>query len=330
MSRRGSLLSPPRLPGPGSPDRTRSTYGWLPGLAVAAVAVTFLLVAIGALVRATGSGEGCSGWPKCSAGRWLPPLQYHAIIEYTHRMTAFIDIVLVGMVAVVAWRGYRRMPRVLGPALGGVGLIVLQAVLGGIVVRGDLAALLVSAHFGTAMVLVADLVYLAVAAHSLDRMPAPAPDAMTWLARGTAMACFALLVVGAYVRGENAGLAFPDWPLMNGRVVPDVSSVPAALHFTHRLLAVLVGVAVAVLAWRTWRSRRSRPPVAILAVTAAALFVGQVFAGAANVWTHLSQPAVVIHVALASLIWGTLVATAATARLVPGAKVPRVDARTLA
>jgi heme A synthase len=305
MSSRGSSFPAP------APRRDERR---LRGLAVAAVAMTFLLVAIGGLVRATGSGEGCSGWPKCSATSWLPPLQYHAIIEYSHRMTAFLDIVLVGLVAALAWRRYRAVPRVFRPAMGGVALIILQAVLGGIVVRGALAPLLVTAHFATAMVLVADLVYLAVAVYTIDRRPRGRPDALSALARSAAAATFGLMVVGAYVRGENAGLAFPDWPLMNGRLVPSLASTPAALHFTHRVLAVAVGITVAALAVRAWRARRERPAVTRLALLAAGLFVVQVFIGAANVWSRLAQPAVVAHVAVSSLIWGTLVATAAAAR----------------
>src|SRR5262245_58656512 len=114
----------------------------LQGVAIAAAATTFLLIAVGALVRATGSGLGCTGWPKCTPDRWLPPLTYHAIIEYTHRMTAFVDVVLVGVLAVVAWRGFRTVPRVIGPSIAAVVLVVFQAVLGGIVVRGELEALL--------------------------------------------------------------------------------------------------------------------------------------------------------------------------------------------
>src|SRR5262249_6979925 len=146
--------------------------------------LTFLLIAVGGLVRATGSGEGCTGWPKCSATRWLPPLEHHAIIEYSHRMTAFLDVVLVGALAVVAWRGSRHVPRIVRPAPAAAGLIVVRAVLGGIVVKGALAPLLVTAHFATAMILTAALVALAVWAFSLPAGPTGEPDELTRLAWG--------------------------------------------------------------------------------------------------------------------------------------------------
>jgi heme A synthase len=287
-------------------------------MAIAATATTFLLVAIGAMVRATNSGLGCSGWPKCSPSHWLPPLEYHAVVEYSHRFTAFLDIVLIGILAVVAWRGYRGVHRVFRSAVAAVALVFVQAILGGIVVKGGLAALLVTAHFGTAMILVAVLVYATVASFSVEARLRPPSDALTTIARAAAGATFALMAVGAYVRGENAGLVFPTWPLMDGSLIPPLTSAPAALHFAHRLLALAVGLLVALLAVWARRERVSHPAAATLALVAAGLFASQVLIGAANVWSRLAAPAVVAHVAVASLIWGAVVATAEVARIQGG------------
>jgi cytochrome c oxidase assembly protein subunit 15 len=288
----------------------------LQGLAIAASATTFVLIAVGALVRATGSGLGCTGWPKCTPDRWLPPLEHHAIIEYTHRMTAFVDVVLVAVLAVVAWRGFRSFPRVFRPAMAAVVLVFFQAVLGGIVVRGELHALLVTAHFMTAMVLAATLVIATVGAFTLDRRAVRLAmmDRLARTAWIAVLGMFALLGVGAYVRGEGAGLAFRDWPLMNGRVIPALSHLPPALHFTHRVLALVVLVVTGAFAAMAWRARRERPAVARLASIAVVLFVAQVMVGAANVWSRLAPAAVTAHVAVAGLLWGAIVAEAETAR----------------
>jgi heme a synthase len=317
MSER-TVLSPPRRPSGPSAGSSRRSDAWLRGLSVAATATTFLLIGIGGLVRATRSGLGCAGWPKCTADRWLPPLEYHAIIEYSHRFTAFLDIVLVVLLAIVVWRRYSTIRRVKVPATAAVFLIFFQAVLGGIVVRGDLHALLVSAHLATAMVFAGVLVYVTVAAFTMDTGIAGPVDALTWLARGSAVGTLLLIAVGAYVRGEGAGLVFPDWPLMNGRLVPSISAAPAGLHFTHRILALVVGILVLVLAVRARGERPGRDPVAILASAAAILFAAQVMIGAANVWSRLAPAAVVAHVTVAGLTWGAVVATAATSRAVPG------------
>jgi heme A synthase len=286
-------------------------------LAVAATATTFVLIAVGALVRATGSGLGCTGWPKCSAHRWLPPLEYHALVEYTHRMTAFVDVVLVALLAVFAWRRYRGERRVFRPAVAAAILVVFQAVLGGIVVKGDLHALLVTAHFMTAMILAGTLVVATVAAFSVGMAASPirSLDRVGRLAWVTAAGLFALLGVGAYVRGEGAGLVFGDWPLMDGRLIPRLSHLAAALHFAHRALALTVFVLALVFAVAAWRARSRRPAMARLALAGTGLFAAQILVGAANVWSHLAPAAVTAHVAVAGLLWGTVVAAAEASRL---------------
>jgi cytochrome c oxidase assembly protein subunit 15 len=130
----------------------------------------------------------------------------------------------------------------------------------------------------------------------------------------TAASVFVLILVGAVVRAEGAGLAFPDWPLFGGAVVPKLSGLRPALHFAHRVLALEAGVLVSVLAVLGWRLRRVAPPVALLSVSAAGLFLGQVLGGAAAVWSGLAPAAIVAHVGLSSLVWGAVVATAASAQ----------------
>jgi heme A synthase len=126
---------------------------------------------------------------------------------------------------------------------------------------------------------------------------------------------FALILVGGWVRGAGAGLAFRDWPLMDGQLIPDVTVSLKALQFTHRVLALGLGVLVAVVLTRAWRLPAPERTLAVLASVAAGLYVGQVLVGAALVWTTLAAAAVVAHVALAGLIWGTLVAVAAASRV---------------
>ena len=61
-----------------SPQR----YAQVTAVALGALA---LIVLTGAGVRLTGSGLGCPDWPKCYGGA-TPPLESHAVIEYTNRL----------------------------------------------------------------------------------------------------------------------------------------------------------------------------------------------------------------------------------------------------
>jgi len=238
----------------------------------------------------------------------------NALIEYSHRFVAVVVGVLVVGLAVVAWTSYRHVPRIVGGATAAGVLWAFQAVLGGLVVRYGLTAGLVTAHLATATVFVGTLVYTTVAAFSAAVPIRGRADALTtWLRTGAA-ALFLLIVVGGVVRGEGAGLAFRDWPLMDGRLIPSLSMLGPALQFAHRALAAAVGVFVVALAMFAWPARRARAPVSILTLVAVGLFVAQVLIGAANVWTHLAPPAVVAHVAVSSLIWGALIGAAAASR----------------
>src|SRR6266542_966468 len=279
-------------------------------LTIATTASTVLLITAGGLVRATGSGLGCPGWPTCF-GRWIPPLETHPIIEYSHRLLATIAVILICLQAVVAWRQYRRVRQILLPSLAAVGLVFVQAALGGVVVKGELESTLVTLHFATAMTLLAVLVNVTANSFCYVRLPLEGPPIagsdprFVRLTLWTAAAAFALLIVGASVRAEAAGLAFRDWPLMDGRLVPTLGGV-ATLMFVHRLLAALVLLLVIWVAIRARTMTRRSKDLVVLSSVTLLLYVAQIFVGAANVWSSLSAASVTAHVVLSALIWGVL------------------------
>src|SRR2546429_6148610 len=123
-------------------------------LSVATALVTYALVVLGGVVRVSGSGLGCPDWPLCH-GRLLPPLDLHAIIEYSHRTTASLASTLIVLTAVVAWLAWRKRRDIVIPAMVALGLLVVQVVLGAVTVRLELPPMIVLAHLATAMALLA-------------------------------------------------------------------------------------------------------------------------------------------------------------------------------
>jgi cytochrome c oxidase assembly protein subunit 15 len=284
-------------------------------LTLASTIATFCLVAVGGLVRATKSGLGCgTDWPHCG-GRVIPVFGSPAVvIEYTHRLAAAAVIVLIGTLAVIGLRKLRASEGLGWMAAGAFGLVIGQAVLGAIVVKLELDAISVVLHLGLAMTLVAVLVNLTIKSHVLDGRLTPQADGR--VARRAAVAAasvLVLLLVGSYVSGRDAGYVFPDWPLMNGALVPDLGVDLYAIHFVHRALAALVGVVVAAAVVPI--ARRGTDPVQRrLAHAAGGLYLLQVLIGAANVWTKLNAGFVTVHLLTGALIWGCLVGLAVLAR----------------
>ena len=285
-------------------------------LVVASTIATFLLISIGGLVRATKSGLGCGDdWPECS-GKLIPSLEQRAqIIEYSHRLAAAVVVVLLATLTVLAFRYYRRERHILLPTVGAFGLVMFQALLGMIVVVLHLNAISVVLHLGTALSLLALLIYLT----SVVTRPAGAggDPAMSKRIRFAAGSVFVLLLVGSYVSGADAGYAFSDWPLMDGKVIPNLAVEQKAIHFLHRALAAIVGVIVFVVAFQVLKRGHELPGARRWVHAALGLFVIEVVIGALNVWTRLNEAAVTAHLAIGAAIWGTLVAAALAASPVP-------------
>jgi protoheme IX farnesyltransferase len=129
------------------------------------------------------------------------------------------------------------------------------------------------------------------------------------------VAAGALLLAGTVVRalGPDTGLAFTDWPLMDGQLIPELTAAALPM-FLHRLGAVIAFVLVLLTFVRARAMRPQARDLVRLSTAALILFVAQVGVGAANVFTRLQPWSVVLHVALSVLIWGTLVGLATLAR----------------
>jgi len=295
-------------------------------LSLATTIATIGVIAIGGFVRASGSGDGCPDWPKCF-GRWFPPLDFHAIVEYSHRYAGAIAILLATSTAILAWRRHRTDRRISLASLLIVPGMLMQAGLGGYVVWikeegkldpsiARLEGPVVTFHIATAMLLIGLIVLLTLRAFRLDgRIASTDADAKTrrlgWLAAG---GVYALILVGAYVRGtDGAGLAFPDWPLMDGTLLPDLSGTKG-LHFAHRVVALIVGILVAWFAVRVTRMKPRSKALLMFAHAAAGLYVVQAIVGGLQVITRLDAVPVGFHVLLSGMIWSSLVASTALMR----------------
>ena len=277
-------------------------------LALAAAVATFVLISAGGLVRATDSGLACPDWPGCFAfNDWVPPAQLHAWIEHTHRLIAAIAVgplvAIVGLWTLFSADKRRDLP-LLGAAITAGVLVIVQSLIGRYVVMEGLRAELVTIHLGMAMTVFAATIFIADRAARGPMPPRPADGRLLRLVGVTAAAVVLQMLLGSWVTGHGAGLAFADFPLMNGQLLPDLVVSQQAVQFAHRLLAVIVLVLV-LATW--WRIRGATPQrlVRRLAAGAVVLVLVQVALGAANVWSQLSAWFVVPHLAVGAALWGT-------------------------
>lgn len=272
-------------------------------LALLAVAATYGLIVLGGVVRSTGSGTACPDWPLCK-GQVIPPFETKVMIEYAHRVVASLVGVIIAVTVLWAWRRRRADP--LAARIGAVilALLALQVGVGGITVGTETNSTVVAVHLSIALSLLTALIVLAVKAYLPGEGRAISLRGVPAEALASVAAVFALIIVGAFVSQEGAGLAYPDWPLFNGKLTWATSKV-GELHYAHRLVAAAAGAALVWLSVRTLR--REKDPVVLAAVVMAfVLYVAQVFVGASNIWLDLPTSLRILHLALASLLWAVL------------------------
>ncbi len=268
-------------------------------LAVVTALFAYLQIALGGVVRVSGSGLGCPDWPLCH-GRPYPPANLHAIIEYSHRAVGSVTGVLIIATVLMAWVVYRkRRPRVAWLATASLIGVVGEGVLGGVVVANELTPWLVLVHLGLAMMILGFLVATAVMA-----MPASSgvPDPMfRRLAFVATAATYVMLLTGSTVVASGADTRCNSWPLCGNGFAFDFTgaSVWTMLHRGTVLVVGLLLLHVLSTAVRKWRGTGG---MGLIAGAAIGVFVLQVAVGAGSA---IAGGAFFdgLHVALATLVW---------------------------
>lgn len=321
----------------GKCSRTRVIFAQR--LAVFTALATLVLIGVGVLVRATGSGLGCPDWPLCHGGV-VPPGHKIAVIEYSHRFVAMLVGFLVIGVAISAWKFFRDVPLIVWLATFTVPLVGFQGLLGAITVVRELPPEIVATHLLTAMIVLSCEIVIAVAmiretrergggssetgrwslsawfggAALAESKPVGklAIAALIWLA--------AVLWVGGYMTESGAATACEGWPLCNGSAVPAADDHEVT-HMAHRYLAGAFAFLVAPFVVTAWRRRSLLRWAGPAAALVGGLYVAQVAVGAANVWLTFPDPLTITHTVIAASIWFTLSGAAALSFYSPATSV---------
>lgn len=280
--------------GPGVQQTVRRV-GWI---ALAAAVFTVGLMTFGAWVRASGSGLGCPDWPLCH-GNIVPELQGDTAIEYGHRFYAGVVMLTVAVGAFLSYRVRLADRRLAWLMFGALGVILLQALLGGITVLTELHGAVRFAHLLTAMLTLGLLT--AAAIRGLGIQPSVSPGLP--IASGLLALNIVVIIAGGLIVWQAIGPGCPGLPLCDDRSTGEATW----LHGIHRSAAALLVLALLATAVRMMRVRGTKLSTA-LNHGAAFLAVSQILIGVLAVMHFLPEGLRVLHVGVATLIWWCIVA----------------------
>jgi cytochrome c oxidase assembly protein subunit 15 len=275
-------------------------------------ASTGILIFAGGLVTSTESGLSVPDWPN-TYGYFMFFFPLEKMVggiryEHTHRLIASTVGFLILVLAVWLWRSETRAwVRRLGYIA--LGAVITQGILGGITVLWYLPDPISIAHASLAQIVFCLTMTIALVtspgwkrAYATPKgtplrpsgSQGPTPDDL--MLRRVAVATTALIylqiVIGATMRHTGAGLAIPDFPLMFGQWLPPHWDAKIAIHFAHRLVAVIVALAILATTGHVFYHHRPRKELWRPSMLLLALLVTQITLGALTV---LSQKEFIIN-----------------------------------
>jgi cytochrome c oxidase assembly protein subunit 15 len=274
------------------------------------MACTVLLIAAGGMVTSTGSGLSVPDWPTTYGwnmftfplSKWVGGIRY----EHSHRLIAstvgFLTIILA---AWTWWVDPRRWVRRLGFAA--LGAVILQGLLGGLTVLLLLPPAVSIGHAALAQIFFCLTVTLAVVTSPRwKNTVSPVNDpVLRRVATLTTVLIYAQILLGATMRHTHAGLAIPDFPFAFGHVLPPVWNTGVAIHFAHRVGALVVTLAILATAGHVFYHHNRRRELARPAGVLLFLVAMQVTLGAFVIWSGKDPVINTAHVVNGALTLGT-------------------------
>jgi heme A synthase len=282
-------------------------YAWL------VLAYNLAVILLGAYVRASSSGAGCgSHWPLCN-GDVIPRTgALKTLIEFSHRLTSGMALILVVILLIWAFRAFARHHQarigatlslvfILTEALIGAGLVLLDYVAEN---KSMWRAVWISGHLVNTFLLITVLTFTAWAATTNLRIQI----------RGQGILIFALALVSTLILGVSGAISalgatlFPVNSIAEGlqQDFSPVSHQLMRLRLIHPVIAIIVSGLLIYTARtvRSWQPAEATRRIANWLVTLIAI---QLAAGALNLLLHAPIWLQLVHLLLSDLIWIALV-----------------------
>lgn len=279
-------------------------------LAILATLIMFLIMIAGSLVTKTESALGCGNdWPLCN-GKWVPEYTLQSMIEYMHRFVTGIGGIVVLIFAIACLRRYKGNREVRALVAFGLFFLVLESLLGASAVIWPQSSPVLALHFGFSLLAFTGVLLLTIFVLQREKMAAlvheevaPGFRNFVW---GVTIYTYGVVYLGAYVRHSGSSMGCSDWPLCQGRLIPELSG-QAGVQFAHRMgAALLFFLVLGIMLYAVRHYKYVRKDVYAASILAFILVVIQVFSGGWVVLSRLHLYATIFHSAVITCLFGIL------------------------
>lgn len=314
-------------------DRSRQAVNRALYLSATGVGFTFMVILVGVWTRLVDAGLGCPDWPGCYGALVVPDAQraasfapdipldpFKAWMEMFHRYIASG----LGLVALVlAWMGWKNRHISGYPVIGSwllLGIICLQGAFGAWTVTLQLWPQVVTLHLLGGFTVLATFFWLSYrlnACRQSDHRPIR-PPRLWWL---VGLLLVAQVALGGWTSSNYAGIACTGFPTCNNEWWPDYmdfdegfhltqevgpnylygqlhAGARTAIHYTHRLGALALGLGLLLLSVHYKRHKSARPWL----LAALATYLLQVSLGVILVLNALPLSVALLHTAGAAML----------------------------
>ena len=232
------------------------------------------IILTGGIVRLTGSGLGCSDWPKCTPDSLVATSEMgiHGAIEFGNRLLAVALAILGVCIALLLWKGRKQRPDLFWLNIGLLAIVPVQAVVGGITVWTKLNPWVVAGHFVPSAVAVGVAAYFVrrtydTGVHLKFKAPAPLPT-LGWIILGLTaiVVIFGVLTTGA---GPHSGSTISTRNNLDNIWI-------TRLHAAPVWLLVIATISALVIARKKAQTAMIAPLIVLLIVEIAQGIIGYV------------------------------------------------------
>ena len=284
---------------------------------------TAVLILAGGLVTSTGSGLSVPDWPN-TYGWFMFSFPLEKMVggiryEHSHRLIASGVGFLILVLAAWLWRAESR-PFVRRLGYVALAAVVTQGILGGITVLWYLPDPISIAHASLAQIVFCLTVAIALFTsrgwtRGHEGLAPPDDPLLRRLTVLTTAWIYAQILIGATMRHTDAGLAIPDFPLAFGHVVPPHWDPKIAIHFAHRVGALVASALILAAAGHVFYHHRRHGSLVRPAILLVTLLAAQVTLGAFTILTAKHYVINSLHVVTGACVLATsLVLTLRTHR----------------